>query len=213
MRDHQLWGAPLQFADGLLSTDKDKAYPIASLVERFTEEPSCWSYSDNITTKVLSLFYRAKTELSAGQEAHFTHAWAKEVERRWPAVSARCFECWKSALDRQGHRDGSSRPWALDFLCALPSAIETEKWFAWCFDEFLKRLAPPDGFRFGQSQDWVECLQEFLCWTGPSARRFLHALDQFKGPLKLDRVTGLVSPIEELTLRDRTCIALGQQAV
>src|SRR5262249_17889535 len=151
---------------------------------------------------------KAQADLSADENVRFTRRWTEEIRRLWPSVSHDCFECWKSALEHHTTRNLWSDLWALDFFRGLPPAAETDEWFAWGLDEFLKRLALPDGFRIGQPQDYVDCLQEFRCWTGPTARRFLYALDQPNDALKLDRVAGLLSPVRELSSRDRSCIAL-----
>jgi hypothetical protein len=196
-------GHPVRFEDDVLFTDEEKGYSIVRLVERFVEEPSSW-FPENVTNKILDIFSQAQAELPADEKVQFTRRWTEETKRLWPRAGRQCFECWKSALE---HHQRRKNMWALDFLRALPPAAETDEWFAWSLDEFLKLVALPDGF-LGQPQDWVECLQEFRCWTGPTARRFLYALDQPKDPLKLDRVSGLVSPVRELSSRDRTCIAL-----
>src|ERR1700724_452170 len=205
---HRL-GDALQFKDGIFLIDKDgSAYRLSRLVEGLIGEPEDTSYHDAKPDNALAILDKAKAELPASQYLEFRRAWEQNIQRRWPAVNPRCFETWQDALEHQRGRYHSHRPWALEFLCAVPCATKAEEWFEWCFAEFLKRLALPDGFRFGSPQYWVDCLQEFRCWTGPTARRFLYALDQPKDPLTLDRVSGLLWPVRALSSPDRTCIAL-----
>ena len=199
----------MQFENGVLSTREGKAYALDRLVKGLTEEPGHSSYSGNVTDRVLAILDKAETDLPGGQRLEFRRAWDGNVQRLWwPAVNLRCFELWKYALEHQRRRDGSTQTWAVEFLRALPAATKADEWFEWCFNEFLKRLAIPDGFLFGRAQDWVDCLQEFQCWTGLTVRQLFHAVEQSKESLTLDRIFNLVRPATELSSRDRACFAL-----
>lgn len=161
---------------------------------------------------------RDRLSLSGERDA-FIDEWGRQIKSWWRhLLSQPCLEAWKTSFTGSS-QERRQLPGPEKFLAAFPAALDDADWLGWCVGEFARRAAMKDGFcRYeyeAPSIDiWVNCIEQFKCWSGSLAKRLFDAMDGFDADgfvqkrLLFETPKRILTPDSGLAESDRACIAL-----